>query len=91
MLLQCSKLTDIRRDLFNSVRKCCPWIDLLNDENKFIYLLNSSGSVIKGTYVILLSRKGLIPENLILTQEHLLLLSLKRNSYLQGAIVLLPF
>ena len=47
MLLQCSKLTGIRRDLFNSVRKCCPKIDFLNDENKLIYLLNSSGSIIK--------------------------------------------
>ena len=47
VLLRCSKLTGIRRDRFNSVRKCCPRFDFLNDENKFIYLLNSSGLIIK--------------------------------------------
>ena len=47
MLLRCSRYTEIRRDLFDRVRKCCPRIDLLNDENKFMYLLNSSGSTIK--------------------------------------------
>ena len=31
----------------NHVRKSCLRIDTLNDENKFIYLLNSSGSTIK--------------------------------------------
>ena len=47
VLLRCSRYTEIRRDLFDRVRKCCPRIDLLNDENKFMYLLNSSGSTIK--------------------------------------------
>ena len=27
--------------------KSCTWIDTLNDDNKFIYLLNFSGSTIK--------------------------------------------
>ena len=47
VLLRCSRYTEIRRDLFDRVRKCCPRIDLLNDENKFMYMLNSSGSTIK--------------------------------------------
>ena len=47
VLLRCSRYTEIRKDLFDRVRKCCPTIDLLNDENKFMYLLNSSGSTIK--------------------------------------------
>ena len=47
LLLRCSRYTEIRRDLFDRVRKCCPMIDLLNDENKFMYLLNSNGSTIK--------------------------------------------
>ena len=47
MLLRSSRYTKIRRDLFDRVRKCCPRIDLLNDENKFMYLLNSSDSTIK--------------------------------------------
>ena len=47
VLLRCSRYTEIRKDLFDRVRKCCPRIDLLNDENKFMYLLNSSGSTIK--------------------------------------------
>ena len=40
--------TEIRRNLLDRVRKCCPRIDLLKDENKFMYLLNSSVSTIKG-------------------------------------------
>ena len=47
LLLRCSMYTEIRRDLLGHVRKCCPRIDLLNAENKFMYLLNSSGSAIK--------------------------------------------
>ena len=39
----------------------------------------------------LIPEKSLIPENLILTQKHSLHLSRKIISYLQGAIVLLPF
>ena len=38
--------SQIRRDLFDSVGKCCPRIGLVNNENKFIYyLFNSSGSI----------------------------------------------
>ena len=47
VLLQCSKFTGIRRDHFDHVRKRCLRTDSLCDENKFIYLLNSSGSTIK--------------------------------------------
>ena len=47
VLLRCSRYTEIRRDLFDRVRKCCPRIYLLNDKSKFMYLLNSSGSTIK--------------------------------------------
>ena len=47
LLLKCSRFSEIRIDLFDHVRKSCPRIDTLNDENKFIYLLNSSGSTIK--------------------------------------------
>ena len=47
VLLRCSRYIEIRRDLFDRIRKCCPRIDLLNDENKLMYLLNSSGSTIK--------------------------------------------
>ena len=42
-----SKFNNLRNDLFDNVRKTCPRIDSLNDENKFIYHLNSSGSTIK--------------------------------------------
>ena len=45
--LKCSRFSEIRIALFDHVRKSCPRIDTLNDENKFIYLLNSSGSTIK--------------------------------------------
>ena len=38
-------------DLFDNVRKTCPRIDSLNDENKFLYLLNSSGSTIKNVAI----------------------------------------
>ena len=47
VLLRCSKFNDLRNDLFDNVRNTCPRIDSLNDENKFLYLLNSSGSTIK--------------------------------------------
>ena len=47
VLLRCSKFNDLRNDLFDNVRNTCPRIDLLKDENKFLYLLNSSGSTIK--------------------------------------------
>ena len=47
LLLRCSRFSEIRIALFDHVRKSCPRIDTLNDENKFIYLLNSSGSTIK--------------------------------------------
>ena len=47
VLLRCSRYTEIKRDLLDRVRKCCPRIDLLNDENKFMYLLNYSCSTIK--------------------------------------------
>ena len=47
LLLKCSRFSEIRIALFDHVRKSCPRIDTLNDENKFIYLLNSSGSTIK--------------------------------------------
>ena len=47
VLSPCSRFTKIRRDLLDHVRKCCPRIDLFDDENMFIYLLNSSGSTIK--------------------------------------------
>ena len=47
LLLKCSGFSEIRKALFDHVRKSCPRIDTLNDENKFIYLLNSSGSTIK--------------------------------------------
>ena len=47
VLLQCSSFTDIRRDLFDHVRKSYPRFDSLSDENKFIYLLNSSSTTIK--------------------------------------------
>ena len=47
LLLRCSWFSKIRIALFDHVRKSCPRIDTLNDENKFIYLLYSSGSAIK--------------------------------------------
>ena len=47
LLLKCSRFSEIRIALFDHVRKSCPRIDTLNDENKFIYLLISSGSTIK--------------------------------------------
>ena len=47
LLLKCSRFSEIRIALFDHVRKSCPRIDTLNDENKFIYLLNSSGPTIK--------------------------------------------
>ena len=47
LLLRCSRFSEIRTAFFDHVRKSCPRIDTLNDENKFIYLLNSSGSTIK--------------------------------------------
>ena len=46
LLLRCSRFSEIRIALFDHVRKSCPRIDI-NDENKFIYLLNSSGSTIQ--------------------------------------------
>ena len=47
VLLQYSKFNDLRNDLFNNFRNTCRRIDWLNDENKSLYLLNSSGSTIK--------------------------------------------
>ena len=47
LLLRCSRFSEIRIALFDHVRKSCSRIDTLYDENKFIYLLNSSGSTIK--------------------------------------------
>ena len=47
VLLRCSKFNDLRNDLSDNVRNTCPRIDSLNDENKFLYLLNSNGSTIK--------------------------------------------
>ena len=47
LLLRCSRFSEIRIALFDHVRTSCPRIDTLNDENKFIFLLNSSGSTIK--------------------------------------------
>ena len=47
LLLLCSRFSEIRRALFDHVRKSCQRIDTFNDENKFIYLLNSSGSTMK--------------------------------------------
>ena len=43
LLLRCSRFSQIRKPLFDHVRKSFPRIDTLNDENKFIYPLNSSG------------------------------------------------
>ena len=48
LLLRRSRFSKIRRALFDHVRKSCPSIDTLNDENKFIYFVNSSVSTIKG-------------------------------------------
>ena len=47
LLFRFSRFSKIRIALFDHVRKSCPRIDTLDDENKFIYLLNSSGSTIK--------------------------------------------
>ena len=47
LLLRCSRFSEIRIALFDHVRKSCPRIGTLNDENKFLYLLNFSGSTIK--------------------------------------------
>ena len=47
-VLRCSRFSEIRIALFDHVRKFCPRIDTLHAENKFIYLLNSSGSTING-------------------------------------------
>ena len=47
LLLRCSRLSETRIAPFDHVRKSCPRIDTLNDKNKFIYLLNSSGSIYK--------------------------------------------
>ena len=47
LILRFSRFSEIRTALFDHIRKSCPRIDTLNDENKFIYLLNSSGSTIK--------------------------------------------
>ena len=47
LLLRCFRFSEIRRALFYHLRKFCPRIETLNDENKFIYLLNSSGLTIK--------------------------------------------
>ena len=46
LLLRSSRFIEIRIALFDHVRKSYR-IYTLNDENKFIYLLNSSGSTIK--------------------------------------------
>ena len=47
LLLRCSRFSKIRTAFFDYVRKSCQRIDTLNDENKFIYLLNSSFLKIK--------------------------------------------
>ena len=47
LLLRCSRFSETRIAFFDLVRKSSPRIDTLNDENKFIYLLNSNGWTIK--------------------------------------------
>lgn len=47
VLLRCAAYSDIRSELFTSVRNHCPNFDVLDEQNKLFYLLNSSGSVIQ--------------------------------------------
>ena len=47
VLFRCIRFYNIRNELFASVKKHCFNFDSLNEENQFIYHLNSSGAIVK--------------------------------------------
>ena len=47
VLLHCPRYESLRKELYNSINEMCPNIKKLWDGDKFNYLLNSDGPIIK--------------------------------------------
>ena len=47
VLLHCPRYESLRKELYNSINERCPNFKKMRDDDKFNYLLNSDGSIIK--------------------------------------------
>ena len=47
VLLHCLRYESLRKELYNSINELCPNFKKLRDDDKFNYLLNSDGPIVK--------------------------------------------
>ena len=47
VLLHCLRYESLRKELYNSINELCPNLKKLRDDDKFNYLLNSNGPIVK--------------------------------------------
>ena len=47
VLLHCPRYESLRKELYNSINELCPNFKKLRDDDKFNYLLNSDGQIVK--------------------------------------------
>ena len=47
VLLHCPGYESLRKELYNSINELCPYFKKLWDDDKFNYLFNSDGAIVK--------------------------------------------